>query len=151
MNAYRTQPRKRLLEFLSAHADESLSAGQIASALPEISVSAVYRNLAALEQDGSVRQVTRTDSRERLYQFAAAGQCRRHLHLSCKRCGKTFHMNEAETEELVRSIAALDRFAVDRSEPVRGPVRRTDCRLFPFRKRPRPKQAADRGDGLPDL
>ncbi len=128
MNAYRTQPRKRLLEYLSAHADESLSAGQIASALPEISVSAVYRNLAALEQDGAGRQGTRTDSRERLYQCAAAGQCRRHLHLSCKRCGKTFHMNEAETEELVRSIAALDRFAVDRSETVLYGVCE-DCQL----------------------
>ena len=110
MNAYRTQPRKRLLEYLSAHADESLSAGQIASALPEISVSAVYLLRPLLPDSKSV------------------GQCRRHLHLSCKRCGKTFHMNEAETEELVRSIAALDRFAVDRSETVLYGVCE-DCQL----------------------
>jgi Fe2+ or Zn2+ uptake regulation protein len=37
-------------------------------------------------------------------------------------------MNEAETEELVRSIAALDRFAVDRSETVLYGVCE-DCQL----------------------
>ena len=31
---------------------------------------------------------------------------------------KTFHMDEAETEALVESIARLDGFAVDRSETV---------------------------------
>ena len=56
MQAYMTQPRKRLLSYLHGHADETLSAGQIAQDLPEISVSAVYRNLSALEKDGAVQE-----------------------------------------------------------------------------------------------
>ena len=118
MNAYRTQPRKRLLDYLSAHADESLSAGQIASALPEISVSAVYRNLSALERDGAVQKVAKAGTREVFYRFKKAEECRAHLHLSCKKCGRTFHMDETETEALVEAVAKLDGFTIDRSDTV---------------------------------
>ena len=113
-----TKPRKRLLTYLHSHADETLSAAQISADLPEISVSAVYRNLSALEQEGAVRKLTKTGSREVFYQYMDAEACRAHLHLSCKKCGQTFHMGAEETEALVRSVAALDKFAVDRSETV---------------------------------
>ncbi len=54
MAKYLTRQRKRLLEYLSEHTDEQMSARQIADALAtdEISVSAVYRNLSALEEEG---------------------------------------------------------------------------------------------------
>lgn len=50
--------RKRLLEYLSEHTDEQMSARQIADALAtdEISVSAVYRNLSALEEEGLLKR-----------------------------------------------------------------------------------------------
>ena len=118
VQAYMTQPRKRLLTYLHAHPDETLSAGQISRDLPEISVSAVYRNLAALEQDGTVRKVAKSGSREVFYQYMQAESCKAHLHLSCKKCGKTFHMDEAETEQLLQSIARVDGFAVDRADTV---------------------------------
>lgn len=118
MQAYMTQPRKRLLSYLHTHADETLSAGQIAEELPEISVSAVYRNLSALEQDGAVRKVAKSGSREVFYQFMKAEECKDHLHLSCKKCGKTFHMDEEETAVLLDSIARIDGFSVDRGDTV---------------------------------
>ena len=118
MQAYMTQPRKRLITYLHSHADETLTAGQISQDLPEISVSAIYRNLSALEQDGTVRRVAKTGSREVFYQYMQAEACKDHLHLNCKKCGKTFHMDEAETEALLNSIAKLDGFTVDRSDTV---------------------------------
>ena len=59
MPKYMTKQRKALLSFLSAHADEKLSARQIAQTLSGegISISAVYRNLSALEQEGKIRRV----------------------------------------------------------------------------------------------
>lgn len=118
MQAYMTQPRKRLISYLHKHADETLTAGQISRELPEISVSAVYRNLSALEQDGTVRRVAKAGSREVFYQYMKAEECKDHLHLSCKKCGKTFHMDEDETEALLASIARLDGFTVDRGDTV---------------------------------
>lgn len=118
MQAYMTQPRKRLLTYLHKHADETLSAGQISEELPEISVSAVYRNLAALEKDGAVRKVAKAGTREVFYQYTQAEACKDQLHLSCKKCGRTFHMDEAESRTLLASIAQVDGFAVDREETV---------------------------------
>ena len=127
MNAYRTQPRKRLLEFLSAHADESLSAGQIASALPEISVSAVYRNLSELEREGKIRRVNQSGSREVFYQYTDGAHCRECLHLSCEKCGKTYHMNTEGAQMLVQNLAQSDAFAIDKANTVLYGVCK-DCR-----------------------
>ena len=106
MPTYKTQTRKMLLDYLQSHADETLSASIISQAL------------AALEKEGLLAAVREAGGRERYYRFTAAEQCRRHLHLSCKKCGRTFHLGEAQTEALVESIAALDNFAVDRSSTV---------------------------------
>ena len=56
MAKYLTRQRKRLLEYLSAHTDEQISARQIAEdlAADQISISAVYRNISALEDKGSL-------------------------------------------------------------------------------------------------
>ena len=56
--AYKTKQREALLDYLAQHADEDLSAQQIAGALAaqDISRSAVYRNLATLEQEGALRR-----------------------------------------------------------------------------------------------
>ena len=119
MQRYMTQQRRLLLDYLKEHRDQSVSARQIAGDLnsQDVSISAVYRNLAALEQEGSIRKVSTPGSRESWYQYLD-GHCHDHLHLSCKKCGKTFHMDEAQTEALVSTIAKLDNFAVDRAETV---------------------------------
>ena len=54
MSKYMTKQRKALLNYLSAHADEKLSAKQIEENLSGegISISAVYRNLSDLEKEG---------------------------------------------------------------------------------------------------
>ena len=50
MSGYNTKQRRALLAFLGEHPDELLTARQMADALAEkqISLSAVYRNLAQL-------------------------------------------------------------------------------------------------------
>lgn len=118
MPVYQTQTRKLLLDYLQSHADESLSAGKISEDLPQISVSAVYRNLAALERDGAVCAVSRTGSRERLYRFAAAEQCKSHLHLSCTKCGRTLKITFKTVESIIGSLREIpsgaDPFATSR-------------------------------------
>lgn len=82
---YMTRQRKLLLDFLSAHTDETLSAGQIAAALLDqgISTSSIYRNLAALEQNGCLKRAAKPGSQEAYYRYADEEHCQRHLHLSC--------------------------------------------------------------------
>ena len=120
MSKYSTKQRKVLLDYLMQHPDESLSARQIADATQAegVSVSAVYRNIAAMEAEGVLRPCVREGGREVLYRFCGADACRRQLHLTCSRCGKTYHMNAPATETLVGQVEKDAGFHVDRSATV---------------------------------
>lgn len=117
---YMTRQRKALLSFLSEHPDEMLSAQEIADALDgeNVSLSAVYRNLDDLEADGKVRRNHRGDTREIYFQYVASDLCKSCLHLSCTKCGRTFHMNAAGAKRLLDTVAETDGFAVDKSETI---------------------------------
>lgn len=119
VSKYLTRQRRLLLDYLTEHADETLSAGQIAEDLSgaEISVSAVYRNLAALEQEGRLHRAAGS-GKEQSYRYSDAEGCRGCLHLSCTCCGRTFHMDRTDAERLVDAVAEAEGFAVDRAETV---------------------------------
>ncbi len=121
MSKYMTRQRRALLDYLEAHADESLSAAQIAQALSaqEISVSAVYRNLSALEEEGRLHRSASGAGKELRYRYSGAELCRGCLHLSCTRCGRTFHLRRTDANRLVNAVAEeAGGFALDRAETV---------------------------------
>ena len=107
MARYLTRQRKQLLEYLSEHTDEQMTARQIADALTaeSISISAVYRNLSALEEE----------------------ECKDSLHLSCRVCGKSIHLGEKETEQLLHSTLDSTGFQIDKTETILYGVC-ADCR-----------------------
>ena len=120
MPKYMTKQRKALLNYLSLHADERLSAKQLEDALKSegISISAVYRNLSELEREGKVRRVNNSGSREVFYQYTDSDHCKDCLHLSCEKCGKTYHMNSAVAQTLIENLAQSDEFTIDKANTV---------------------------------
>ena len=120
MPKYMTKQRKALLSYLSMHADERLSAKQLEDALKSegISISAVYRNLSELEREGKVRRVNNSGSREVFYQYTDGAHCKDCLHLSCEKCGKTYHMNSAVAQTLIENLAQSDEFTIDKANTV---------------------------------
>ena len=120
MPVYSTKQRKVLLGFLQSHADELFSADRIADELKSenISLSAIYRNLSALESEDKVQRVTKGGSRKVFYRFKAADECREHIHLSCSKCGKTYHMPLPATNTLIDSVKKNTDFEIDRTETV---------------------------------
>ena len=120
MQKYQTKQRITLLDFLEKHADQLLSAQQISDGLSAhaISLSTVYRNLSALETEGKVSRHIRADKGEIYYKYIDSDICRRHLHLSCKKCGKIYHMSVRETEQLIDAVAQSDRFWIDKGDTV---------------------------------
>ena len=117
---YATKQRKRLLEVLEAHPDETLSVPEILKFVsPEaVSPSAIYRNLSSLEKEGIVKRVTLPLSQKSGYRYVGADTCREHLHLECKKCGKTFHLPLATSERLIDGVKGDAGFEVDRAETV---------------------------------
>ena len=119
MPKYMTKQRKILTDYLMQHIDENLSAGQIAEALSDtISKSAVYRNLADMEAEGKLHRVMGGGSREVIYRYSGSHICSESLHLSCKKCGKTVHMQQKLADALVESVAENDDFSIDKGETV---------------------------------
>ena len=120
MSKYMTRQRKLLTAFLSEHADEPVSAQEIEEALGggHMSLSAVYRNLAELEAEGKLRRRTLGGAREVFYQYIDGEECRSAIHLSCKKCGRTFHMEPSEADELADALKKLEGFELSRGESV---------------------------------
>ncbi|MBR1659668.1 MAG: transcriptional repressor [Oscillospiraceae bacterium] len=120
MSKYMTRQRREMLTYLSLHADELLTAQEIGEALRNdgVSLSAVYRNLSELEADGTLRRESRGGSREAAYRFVGAERCRGCLHLSCKKCGRTFHMDAGGAAALVDAVAKTEGFVVDKADTV---------------------------------
>ena len=120
MSEYATKQRRLILDALQKHPDDALTARQIAQMIPEgaVSVSAVYRNLATLEAEGKLQRLPKSGSRTAHYRSTDAGGCRRHLHLSCSECGRTFHMSVADTEAIIERAEKDDGFRVDSASTV---------------------------------
>lgn len=120
MAQYNTKQRKLLLEYLSAHPDEWLSAHQIAEALQDkkISLGTVYRNLSQLEIEEKVRRSIKAGTRDTFYQYIAADTCKHALHLSCIKCGKTFHMAAENTALLTKRLEQTEKFSLDTADTV---------------------------------
>lgn len=120
MSTYSTKQRKILADYLAENPDKLLSAEEIGDALEEsgISRSAIYRNLAELEAEGKVRRSVKEGSRKVFFQYTDAAHCRGELHLSCKICGRTIHMDHEAADALVADIAGRQSFEIDKSETV---------------------------------
>lgn len=117
---YATKQRKRLLEVLESHPDETLSVPEISELVsPEaVSPSAIYRNLSSLEKEGFVKRVSLPLSQKIGFRYVGADKCKEHLHLECKKCGKTFHLPLEASERLIDGVKGDAGFEVDRADTV---------------------------------
>jgi len=120
VSKYLTRQRKILLDFLAENSDRQLTARQISDALQDsgVSLSAVYRNLAALEKEGELRRDVREGARDAVYRYVGSEECRESIHLLCKRCGQSIHMKESDTEALLSGVLKNSGFRIDRTDTV---------------------------------
>lgn len=120
MLSYNTKQREMLLHYFAEHIDESFSAQELAQAFAEdeISISAIYRNLSALEKDGKLQRIDRKHSRKTYYRYNAFDTCKDCLHLSCKKCGKTFHLNHTGAIQIMDTLSNTENFALDKSNTI---------------------------------
>lgn len=118
--AYNTEQRRILHRFFEEHPHEKFCVKDICSALSgaDISVSAIYRNLADMKKEGLVRCHTSQDSRDIFYQFVDSEHCADSIHLTCTDCGKTFHMDKTVARHVQSELAELEGFQINKSRTV---------------------------------
>lgn len=121
MKNYKTGQRSSLLAFLEQHRDEQLAAEQIAEMMAAdgnvISLSAVYRNLERMEQEGYVRRSAAGEGRGSVYQYIG-GECSEHLHMQCTGCGQVIHLDHKTTEALCSAAQSCSDFSIDEKRTV---------------------------------
>ncbi len=120
MSEYMTEQRRELISFFSDNPDKKFSAKQVAQLLKNtnISISAIYRNLSKLEQDGYISRTVQEGSRESFYQCLVSEKCRNCIHMSCVKCGKTFHMTHSTAAALMNAVSRQDGFEISREKTV---------------------------------
>jgi len=117
---YKTEQRRLIKGFFFEHPHEMFSAEEIALVLKSngISLSAVYRNLAKLEEEGLILRCSKAGSRKSYYQYTKAEECKEHIHITCKKCGKTVHMEHEDTKAIMEKAQKYKNFALDSMETV---------------------------------
>ena len=117
---YMTEQRKLLYEFFTSHPHSSFCAKDIYGALKEkgISMSAVYRNLAAMKKDGYLTCFADESSRDTYYRFTSSAKCSDAIHLTCTDCGKTFHMDSDSAKRMQKSLRLLNGFCINKDKTV---------------------------------
>lgn len=113
--SYETKQRKCLLQILKNHPDETLSVDQIVlfAGSNDVSASTVYRNLSLLEKKGVVKRLSLPCSQKAGFRYVGASECRKHLHLECTRCGRTFHLALPVSDTIIGDVMRDSGFQVD--------------------------------------
>lgn len=122
---YRTEGRRRLMDFLRQHPDRQYTAEELAAEIGradssgdtlsfvKCSKSSLYRHLSELCAEGTVRKYRSDTQSAYVYQYIGGGDCCHHFHLKCLACGELIHLECAVSEELLSHIATDHHFAVD--------------------------------------
>lgn len=118
--AYQTEQRERLHLFFDEHPHQPFTAKEIADELSDarISLSAIYRNLAAMAEEGVLRCTVKPGSREKLYQFVNSETCRACIHLHCLQCGRMYHMNHRTAAMMQHRLSEQEDFQLDSTKTV---------------------------------
>ncbi len=120
MAKYKTKPSAMLLDFLAEHPDKQFTVAQIAENLGENSpaLSTIYRNLCELEESGVISRSAFPGQRDNNFRYIGSPECRRSLHLQCKRCGSIIHAKESVATRIIGIIKNEESFNIDISDTV---------------------------------
>ncbi len=110
---YQTHQRRALLDFFESGEGREYTIEEIISGLGEGAPgkSTVYRLVKKLEEEGTLRRITREGTSKAVYQLAGADCCAEHLHIKCVDCGLLVHLDHAAQDELARTTG----FVIDDS------------------------------------
>lgn len=125
MARYQTEQKRILLAYMKAHSDQSFTIEELCKRMKEElelpvvpGKSTVYRLMPELVDEGLVKRFVKANSRKFLYQMVCGDHCDRHLHMRCSVCGKLYHMEDQESEELLLRVMKKHHFQIDEGKTV---------------------------------
>lgn len=112
---YDTGREQALLALLRESGEQGLSLHEISARLTPggKGKSTIFRLLASLVEQGTVRKLPDGQSRHFIYQYTESAHCRSHLHLKCMGCGRFIHLTERLSRLLCEAVATEGNFSLD--------------------------------------
>ncbi len=109
MSKYQTEQRQKLLDLFKNSGHQSFSASDILNKFgnDDISISAIYRNLKTMENEGLICKVVDNKRPESLYHYINPKSCLGVIHLKCENCENTYHLNR-HISDMIMNMAKDD-------------------------------------------
>ena len=110
MTGYQTQQRNLLISFFESHPGEAFTIDEIMQCLQNEqeadvpSRSTVYRTVAELEKEGSLKRSYLSKRRRSAYQYHDAHACASHLHIRCEKCNALMHLDTKVSNTITRLL-----------------------------------------------
>lgn len=110
MTGYQTQQRSILISFFESHPNEAFTIDEVMQGLQNElgadipSRSTVYRTVADLEKEGSLKRSYLSKQRRSAYQYHDAHRCATHLHMRCEKCHALMHLDTGVSDAIARLL-----------------------------------------------
>ena len=117
---YSTKQREILIDYFKLHPDERFTAKEIFEGIADnnISLSAIYRNIARLEKDGILQRFSVPQTNEIAYKYTRDTECENHIHIICTNCGKTIHLEKNQSKNLEKVVLNDYGFNLNKSKTI---------------------------------
>ena len=117
---YRTRQQEILLDYLKTTGGRHFTVEEVRDYFSRknipIGLATIYRHLDKLVAEGVVQKYVIDEKSAACFSYVAGDGCpedRRHFHLKCECCGKLFHLECRELEDIQRHLAAGHGFALN--------------------------------------
>lgn len=119
---YKTAGKQGLLLFFEQHPDRQFTVEELYCAVSQetsVGKSSVYRHLALLCENETVKRFYSDERGKNVYQYVGEGcDCRAHFHEKCVRCGSVVHLDCHAMEEAAAHLLGEHGFLVDPGQTI---------------------------------
>ena len=124
---YATGKKEAITSFLRKGSERSFTLVEICEAIARDGKgqSTVYRLVSELVKEGTVRRISDGKTRHCTYQYVGGAECKSHLHLKCRECGRLIHLEKALSSRLLAEVFEAGGFTVEGGGMLFGKCR--DC------------------------
>ena len=126
MSSYNTRWRCAVVSFFAANQERGFTPDEVVASLEDVPRSTIYRLLSQLFAEGILRK-TATEGRKAVFQYQGA-ECSMHMHIRCRICGRTEHLDEKSTRMIERIVESSSGYRVLDSTVFEGICRECEGR-----------------------
>ena len=112
---YNTGKKQQILEFLSSNSHLAFTLEEISESVAPggKGKSTVYSIVSELVEGAVVKRISDGKTRHCSYQYIGNGECKSHLHLKCRDCGKLIHLDKDVSDNFTSALRESGGFMLE--------------------------------------